>query len=267
MLFQCEYCGREFSAKPSQKQRFCSLECFKLSRPPSTATCEICGREFQRTPAHQKRNRLGLFCSHKCHGQAIRGEGHHFYRPENLKACECCGAPMRVNGKRRATARACSRECYGALVLRRRVAWSCQQCSAVQMLPRSIAKRKRFCSRKCSSVAHRDRVLGEKNPRWVHGRSQQRYSAEFRLASAEVRERDAHACQLCGLVAEQYDKAWDVHHINYDKGDNRPENLICLCRWCHGRMHGSPRSRNYWRRKLSSLSRESLQANTFTMSK
>jgi 5-methylcytosine-specific restriction endonuclease McrA len=49
--------------------------------------------------------------------------------------------------------------------------------------------------------------------------------------------------------------ALSVHHVNYIKTDNRMANLVTLCRWCHGSMHGKPESRErwtmYWSRVLS----------------
>ena len=42
---------------------------------------------------------------------------------------------------------------------------------------------------------------------------------------------DRQRCTLCG-VTKTYGH-FDVHHLNGDPNDNRPENLIVLCRNCH----------------------------------
>ncbi len=58
-----------------------------------------------------------------------------------------------------------------------------------------------------------------------------------------IRERDNYTCQLCG--ARQEDRVFDVHHIDFDKDNNKSENLITLCGDCHRKtLHCSDRT--YW---------------------
>lgn len=58
-----------------------------------------------------------------------------------------------------------------------------------------------------------------------------------------VRERDNCACQECGVI--QTDRNHDVHHIDFNKHNCDPNNLITLCRYCHARTVRS-RRRQYW---------------------
>src|SRR3546814_6683866 len=52
----------------------------------------------------------------------------------------------------------------------------------------------------------------------------------FRAIRKVVLERDNHACQFCGFRAAKWQ---EVHHLNDDHADNRPENLITACWFCH----------------------------------
>ncbi len=56
-----------------------------------------------------------------------------------------------------------------------------------------------------------------------------------------IRERDRYICKLCST--QQGDRAFDVHHIDYDKKNNNPNNLISLCNSCHSRTN---HNREYW---------------------
>ena len=79
---------------------------------------------------------------------------------------------------------------------------------------------------------------GEKSYSWLGGKSFEPYGLEFntRLKS-QIRERDNHTCQECQHTEEQLDRALDVHHIDYNKENNSPENLISLCRSCHSQTN------------------------------
>ena len=57
----------------------------------------------------------------------------------------------------------------------------------------------------------------------------------------EIRQRDNYTCQLCGC--RQEDTTHLVHHIDYNKKNCNPDNLITLCRSCHTKTNTN---RDYW---------------------
>lgn len=75
---------------------------------------------------------------------------------------------------------------------------------------------------------------GENNYNWQGGISFEPYGVEFNdELKSQIRDRDNHTCQECHYTEEQLGRALDVHHIDYNKTNNSPENLISLCRSCH----------------------------------
>lgn len=81
------------------------------------------------------------------------------------------------------------------------------------------------------SNQYAERMRGEKNPAWSGGCSNE-YGPEFgKRIRREIRERDNHICQFCST--EENGKKLDVHHIDYDKFNNDPKNLISCCHPCH----------------------------------
>jgi hypothetical protein len=75
-------------------------------------------------------------------------------------------------------------------------------------------------------------MVGEKNPNWNGGTSFEPYSVDWtQTLRRTVRERDNYTCQLCKKAQE--DRTFDCHHIDYNKKNCCPENLITLCRRCH----------------------------------
>lgn len=72
----------------------------------------------------------------------------------------------------------------------------------------------------------------QQNPSWLGGRSWEPYALGWPMMSKAIRERDGHTCRRCGET-----KRLHVHHIDTDKLNNDPMNLITLCNSCHSRVH------------------------------
>lgn len=77
------------------------------------------------------------------------------------------------------------------------------------------------------------------NPNWRDGISFEPYSVDWtKTLKKSIRQRDKYTCQLCGK-----EPAICVHHIDYDKKNNNPNNLITLCSSCHSKTNFN---RKYW---------------------
>ena len=77
---------------------------------------------------------------------------------------------------------------------------------------------------------------------WKGGISFEPYSINWtETLKRSIRERDYYVCRLCSKP--QGDIAHDVHHIDYDKKNCNPENLITLCKKCHSKTNSH---RDYW---------------------
>ena len=85
-------------------------------------------------------------------------------------------------------------------------------------------------------------IKGDKNNMWKGGISFEPYSVDWtKTLKRSIRERDTYICQICQKPQE--DVAHDVHHIDYNKNNCNPENLITLCKVCHSRTN---HNRHYW---------------------
>ncbi len=98
-------------------------------------------------------------------------------------------------------------------------------------------------TRKKISENHAD-VKGEKAPNWRGGKSFEPYGITFNNALKEkIRNRDNHRCQECFRHQNELRTTTNkkyrllVHHIDYNKQNDEPKNLISLCRTCHGQTN------------------------------
>jgi 5-methylcytosine-specific restriction endonuclease McrA len=84
----------------------------------------------------------------------------------------------------------------------------------------------------------REKVSGKNHHNWKGGKSFQLYGFEWTdLLKHSIRTRDCFVCQICNK------NGYDVHHIDYNKTNCNPDNLITLCRSCHMKTSFN---REYW---------------------
>ena len=78
----------------------------------------------------------------------------------------------------------------------------------------------------------------EKHPNWKGGTSFELYGFDFSKENkTKIRKRDNFTCNLCSK------HGFVIHHIDYNKKNNEPTNLITLCRSCHVKTNYN---RPYW---------------------
>lgn len=81
---------------------------------------------------------------------------------------------------------------------------------------------------------------GENHSNWKGGISKESYGLEWTITLKEsIRERDNYECQRCGISQEKLGQALAIHHIDWNKKNMNPQNLISLCRSCHTKIHRS----------------------------
>jgi hypothetical protein len=88
------------------------------------------------------------------------------------------------------------------------------------------------------------KYCGSENPNWQGGKSFEPYALTFNKGLKEqIKTRDNYACQICGTNKESSQYPLVVHHVDYNKKNNNPNNLITLCLFCHSKTNFN---RNKW---------------------
>jgi len=90
---------------------------------------------------------------------------------------------------------------------------------------------------------------GKDHYNWKGGISFEPYSVDWtETLKRSIRERDHYICRVCNKI--QGDEVFCVHHIDYDKLNCDPNNLITLCRKCHVKTNYN---RDYWKKYFRQL--------------
>ncbi len=86
--------------------------------------------------------------------------------------------------------------------------------------------------------------ISRNSANWRGGISFEPYGLEFNENLREViRNRDRRKCQICEKTELEEGIKLSVHHIDYNKNNNNPNNLISLCASCHAKTN---HNREYW---------------------
>ena len=239
IILACRVCGKHFERQPNQvkrmKHQYCSRNCANIGKVIKIEyTCDNCGKKIERSP-NKREGSNHVFCSVECHYECRRNNPEEFYdNPQSplSVACDYCGKVFEKKPYRFAYERKfCSTECqHEFLKSQREVA--CEVCGKPIMRTPSNLERfnHHYCSRACAIEGNK----GENHYNWKDGKSFEQYGIEFTSElKKQIRKRDSYRCQECGIQEGELDYRLHIHHIDYDKKNNDPDNLMALCRGCH----------------------------------
>ena len=269
LTLTCKGCGDVFHVRPGAKTReYCTKVCRGKHQTgvdnPSwkgglvTKQCVVCGKDFKVKPSQQKQK----CCSMSCRSTWWINTGHSQKRIK-LVCAHCAGVfetqPYHKNKK------FCSNTCYHAhykahpelyntnLQKHPKVTLTCPICRKPFKCHPSRGKRghRIYCSKRCAKTGyHIYRTLGS-NPNWRGGLSFEPYGPAFNYDLKEaIRYRDNYTCQVSGKTETELGHKLSVHHIDYDKTNNAPSNLISISKKIHGLTNGNRPKWTQFFRKL-----------------
>ena len=201
-MYTCPQCGKEFTSK--WKKKFCTLECRDESlRKRVAKVCDFCGKNYEVQPCLSE---VTKYCSRNCQITC--------YAEKNKKgrflSCKNCGKDFwRMPSK--GIVDFCGRKCQLESIEKKRVTITCNTCEKVFTVPPCNSHYK-YCSTKCGGI----------------GRS----TNDINYYRRKSKRMNGERCYMC-----IHETAVDVHHIDADRNNNSVENLVCLCRGCHKRIH------------------------------
>jgi len=127
------------------------------------------------------------------------------------------------------------------------------------------------------SKSHIGKIAGDKNPmklfktrkhlsatlqnlpisKWTEFKKFEDYPREFHNIKEKIRKRDNYRCQECfrhqSELRNKKNKQvkLDIHHIDFNKKNNNPLNLLSLCRTCHSQTYfNRDKWINYYQNKI-----------------
>ena len=223
-----------------------------------SVNCLFCNQvTFIYPSVARKKESLGkkTFCSHKCYYGFCRSKpkkpktgvlkGNEHPRWIGEKFCVICNTPKTSRMER--NAKTCnSSKCRKAIAsLSKRGTKNgryidthvyCKQCNIE--IKHKYRLNVTFCSRKCMGMWQSENLSGKNSPIYKGKHNASGYPPEWTAKlRREIRKRDNQTCCLCGITKI----GLDVHHIDRNKENCAPDNLITVCRKCHRQNEKSPK--------------------------
>lgn len=230
--------------------------------------CKYCDSTFQIYPSQlkhypYKKKGVRKYCSKTCEGLAKRGKNNCNYKEYPSQFCKVCGKVL-TRKQIMLKINTCSYECsykYRDQRGRKGPSWKevgrkfCPICEKelthIQIIAGCVT-----CSLACGYkiasknlrtfyASHPDFRSRERHPNWRNGSSRLPHAPDFdSYLKEEIKKRDGYKCLLCGMPElETLERRHNIHHIDYDKFNSNPKNLITLCSSCHSKTNYN---RRYW---------------------
>lgn len=218
---ECLYCKNTFELFVSEKKRFCSKLCYRMSQIgcKEKKSCPVCNKEFLSHICKQQEC-CSKECRHKLHSKKMC--------QKKEKECLFCKEMFAISPSKEEQ-NFCSLECYFLSTKEKRP--KCRVCGNITAHSKSI-----YCSRICMAKAYEEDLRKESNPNWKGGKNK-RFSSGISLSLRKrVLAKDNHKCKICGV--KDWDKIPSILHIHHivevkNGGTNDMENLETLCFVCH----------------------------------
>lgn len=193
-----------------------------------TKTCKYCYEDFTIRFGQRKIE----YCSKTCASKDRKRS------KEKIRTSRCiiCNKEFEHYGERIV----CSLECNRRYMSEKRLGeknpnWNenkteereCKECKRIFKYTRSglhTDQKRIFCSKECNHSFLSGKIPGTN----LKAKYENSYPSEFKKIREYIIARDDKKCTFCSE-----EKNLHVHHIDYNKENNREENLITLCERCH----------------------------------
>lgn len=145
--------------------------------------------------------------------------------------CKTCSADFYVKPAhvRLGYGKYCSRACHHD-GMRRRIPVVCATCGRTVSRTECARKRSKskryFCNKSCQTKWRNTVFMGNRHKNWKGGQSS--YRDVLKRSNIPL------VCSMCKLTDE---RVLAVHHVDCDRDNNHPDNLIWLCHNCHHEVH------------------------------
>lgn len=149
-----------------------------------------------------------------------------------IKKCLVCGKTLRIKPShaKKGWGKYCSKKCQAVMQVKGK--WlECDYCrKKIWRTPVDLRRsnsKKFFCSRNCHcSWENKNRRIGKNSPNWIYGQTV--YRNILKRYNKQVN---------CNICKNNDERVLVVHHVDSNRNNNKPQNLIWLCRNCHCLIH------------------------------